>query len=82
MMRYREDNIHTDANRDQGDEIVFKIGDKSVNIKKTGAHGFWSIHYPQGRLPKQLEGKFTTYKLAEATARAYLTNVRKVKDKE
>lgn len=80
MIRYQGDHIHTDGDRDQSDEIVFKVGDKSVNIKKTGAHGFWSIHYSQGRLPKQLSGRFTTYKLAESAARAYLTNVRKTKD--
>lgn len=74
---------HVSPERDFVDLEEIEENGVKINLKRAGAHGYWTIHYSKGRLPPSLEGQYTNRSLAEQAARHYLKNIRRdTKNKE
>lgn len=68
---------HVDPERDFVDLETVEENGVVMNLKRGGSHGYWTIHYPKGRLPPSLEGQYTNRSLAEQAARNYLKSIRR-----
>ena len=68
---------HVDPERDVLDLIPIEEEGVIMNLKRGGAHGYWTIQYPKGPLPQMLQGQYTNKALAEQDARNYIKHIRR-----
>lgn len=70
------DAVNVSTERDEHDLHPVEVNGHVINLKRGGSHGYWTIHYPKGRIPQQLEGSYTNRSLAEQAVTNYLKTLK------
>lgn len=70
------DAVNVNVERDVLDLVPVEFNGHVINLKRGGSHGYWTVHYPKGRIPKELEGSYTNKSLAEQAVTNYLKTLK------
>ena len=55
-------------------EFSVPVGDNVLTATRTDPYGFWSFSFKRGRLPKELEGSFSSDQRVKQAVNQYLAN--------